>query len=409
MPNPEDLQRVRRATEALLGDVEAEDCQVQCMADVSPLKWHVAHVTWFFETFVLEPHLSGYRTFHPAFRELFNSYYQTVGAQHPRARRGDLSRPLLSEVLAYRGHVDEALARLLADGRGDTAELLTLGLHHEQQHQELMVMDVKYNFAQNPLWPAYRRAPVEPCPAAPPLAWTTFEGGVVTIGARGEGFSFDNEGPAHRRVVEPFALANRLVTNAEWRSFVEAGGYEDPRLWLSDGWAWRREHDVACPLYWQRQDRGWVELTAHGACPLDPSAPVCHVSAYEACAYAEWADARLPTEAEWEVAARDARPADALWAEDGRLHPRAATTGRLTQLFGDAWEWTRSAYEPYPGYRPSKGAVGEYNGKFMSSQWVLRGGSAATPRGHVRATYRNFFYPHQRWAFTGVRLARSAP
>ncbi len=405
-----DLQaftQTRRATEALLAGLTPEDCQVQAMPDVSPVKWHLAHTTWFFETFVLEPRAPGYRSFDPRFREVFNSYYEGVGPRHPRAARGDLSRPSLDEVLAHRAHVDRAM-RELGNTDSSVASLVELGVHHEQQHQELIVMDVKYNFSRSPLRPAYRSDPLPRASAAPPLAWHTFDGGLVTVGAGAAGFAFDNERPAHKRFVAPFELASRLVTNAEMLAFVEAGGYREPSLWLSDGWAWVASDGVTAPLYWRRDASGaWLELTAHGEVPLDPNAPVCHVSAFEAAAYAEWAGARLPTEPEWEVAARGVDPSAARWLGDGPLHPAAAapSTGPA-QLLGDLWEWTRSAYEPYPGFRPAPGAVGEYNGKFMCSQWVLRGGSVATPPGHVRATYRNFFYPHQRWPFTGLRLAR---
>ncbi|MFO0549717.1 MAG: ergothioneine biosynthesis protein EgtB [Polyangiaceae bacterium] len=399
-----DYSTVRRVTLDLVDGLEPEDCVVQAMPDVSPPKWHLAHTTWFFETFVLEPRGGDYRAFNPAFRELFNSYYEAVGPRHPRPARGHLSRPTVREVVRYREHVDAAMQRLFERGAMDerTLALVELGLHHEQQHQELLVMDVKFNFGESPLQPAHRPRALEPCPAAP-LSFKAFEGGVVRIGHVGAGFAFDNEGPAHRRFLEPFELASRLVTNGEWLEFIRAGGYRTASLWLSDGWSWVNERSIEQPLYWRRSSQGeWLELTCHGAFPLDPNAPVCHVSAYEAAAFAEWAGARLPTEAEWEHAAQGIDPSAARALEDGTWHPRAHG------FLGEVWQWTRSAYEPYPGFRPAPGAVGEYNGKFMSSQWVLRGSAAITPRGHARASYRNFFYPHQRWPMTGLRLAKSA-
>lgn len=382
---------------------------VQAMPDVSPPKWHLAHTTWFFETFVLERDVSGYRSVSPAYRELFNSYYEAVGPRHPRPERGHLSRPSLAEIFAYRQHVDAGIQRLLEE-RGSTP-WIELGLQHEQQHQELLVMDVKYNFSRSPLRPAYVAQPLTPCAASAPLAFRSFEGGLVHAGvpAGGAEFTFDNERPAHRRFLEPFELGTRLVTNAELLEFIAAGGYETASLWLSDGWAWARANGVDAPLYWRRDaDGAFHEFTAHGEVLLDPYAPVCHVSGYEAAAFAAWAGARLPTEFEWEHAARQAEPMDTAGAEASRLHPYSATPGGITQLFGQVWQWTRSGYEPYPGFAAEPGAVGEYNGKFMCGQWVLRGGSVATPRGHTRATYRNFFYPQQRWPFTGIRLAREA-
>ncbi len=405
-----DYRTTRRLTEALVGSLGPEDCTIQSMPDVSPIKWHLAHTSWFFETFVLAPHVRGYGVFDPRYREIFNSYYEGVGPRHPRAARGHLSRPTLAEVLDYRAHVDRAMEPLLGDA-GAASALITLGVHHEQQHQELIVMDAKYNFAQSPLRPAFVDRPLPRCAEAVVRRWQDVEGGLVTIGHDGRGeFTFDNERPAHRRFVEPFQIATRLVTNGEMLEFIGAGGYTTPSLWLSDGWAWVRENGAGAPLYWRQDDAGaWLEHTAHGEVPLDPHAPACHVSGFEAAAFAEWSGARLPTEAEWEVAARGHRPAAARWLGEGPLHPAGATGTGLTQMFGDLWEWTRSAYEPYPGFRPEAGAVGEYNGKFMCSQWVLRGGCVATPRGHVRPTYRNFFYPHQRWPFTGIRLARGLP
>jgi ergothioneine biosynthesis protein EgtB len=397
----------RRLTEALVEGLDPEDCLVQAMPDTSPPKWHLAHTTWFFETFVLEPHVPEYRPYAPKFKELFNSYYEAVGPRHPRPARGVLSRPTLAEVRAYRAHVDRAMAALLTAGE-TASDLVTLGLHHEQQHQELLVMDVVYNFSQNPLRPAYRADALPPCSQAAERRWHRVDGGLFEIGHDDDrSFSFDNERPLHRRFVEPFEIASRLVTNAEMLEFINAGGYRTPSLWLSDGWAWVNETSTSMPLYWRRDESGaFFEHTAHGEVPLDPNAPACHVSAFEAAAFAEWAGARLPTEFEWEVAARGRDPKAARWLGEGPMHPHSAPEPGLQQLFGELWEWTRSAYEPYPGFRPAAGAVGEYNGKFMCGQWVLRGGCFATPRGHTRATYRNFYYPHQRWPFTGIRLAR---
>ena len=396
-----DLSKTRRATLELTRDLGPEDCQPQSMADVSPTKWHLGHTTWFFETFVLEPHLPGYVPRSAHYKSIFNSYYEAVGPKHPRPARGELSRPTLSEVLAYRAHVDEAMERVHLEGAAGA--LVELGIHHEQQHQELLVMDIKYNFSRSPLRPAYRTDPLPPAPAGPEQRWLTVEGGLHTFGADGARFFFDNEGPKHKRYLDTFQISNRLVTNADILAILEDGGFQKASLWLSD-WAWVQQGDVSAPLYWHRSDRdGWREHTAHGDAPLDPNAPLCHVSAFEAAAFAEWAGARLPTEFEWELAARQQDPTEARWLLEGPAHPISSGPG----LFGEVWQWTRSAYEPYPGFRPARGAVGEYNGKFMVNQWVLRGGSCATPRGHARATYRNFFYPHQRWPFTGIRLARS--
>jgi ergothioneine biosynthesis protein EgtB len=404
------FRAVRRFTEELSAPLSAEDCQAQSMPDASPAKWHLAHTTWFFETFVLERAVAGYRPFHPEFRVLFNSYYQTVGPQHPRPERGLLTRPALDEVLAYRRHVDTEVCDLLGAGIGnDLDAIVRLGLEHEQQHQELLLTDVKHLLSVNPLRPAY--LPLPPAPAdgaAPALSWRAHAEHVDWIGHDGGGFSFDNERPRHRVLVPAFELASRPVTAGEFVAFIEDGGYERPELWLSDGWSVVQSHGWKAPLYWECRDGVRLEFTLGGLRQLAATAPVCHVSLYEADAFARWAGARLPTEAEWEVAARD-MPVAGNFAESGLLHPAAAwprSEDGPARLFGDVWEWTQSAYAPYPGYKPPAGALGEYNGKFMCNQMVLRGGSCATPASHMRATYRNFFYPHARWQFSGIRLAR---
>ena len=397
------FEAVRAQTERLVAPLENEDFGLQAMADASPPKWHLAHTTWFFETFVLIPFDTGYEVFNPHFEHLFNSYYNGVGTPFPRHQRGQLSRPTVAEVFAYRRCVDEAMTRLLAGtGDKDVARRVELGLHHEQQHQELLLTDLKYNFSCNPIAPAYRRdlhttddnAGGEP-------GQLEFEGGMVEIGAR-DGFAFDNETPRHKVHLHPFALADRLVTNGEFADFIEDGGYENHEHWLSDGWATVREAGWQAPIYWRRQEDGWTEFTLAGERPLDRAAPVVHVSGYEADAFARWSGARLPSEAEWEHAAAD-EPVHGNFVETDALHPQPARGSR--QMFGDVWEWTSSAYGPYPGYRPLEGTLGEYNGKFMANQLVLRGGSCATPEGHMRASYRNFLYPPDRWQFSGIRLA----
>ena len=492
-------REIRAVTERLAGALSAEDCAVQSMPDASPIKWHLAHTSWFFETFVLAPALGGYRPFRPEYRVMFNSYYNLVGDQHPRPDRGLLTRPPLEEILAYREHVDRRMEQVRAgDGgvRPAIRSAIELGLQHEQQHQELILTDLKHLFAQNPLRPAYssgllrgdgaatrplqraggrrpgpgsmpelgpegrRRATADLNHGAgprtgrstrawtaknPPLEWRRFEEGVRGIGCGAAGFAFDNERPRHHALVGGFEIASRPVTNGEFLAFVEDRGYEKAALWLSDGWDAVRARGWAAPLYWERSDGEWSEFTLGGLRRLDPEAPVGHVSYYEADAFARWAGARLPTEEEWETAAEGC-PLEGNFLESGLLRPapaapaaetsgtaRAMTTrseprtGRrseriaisrridssdgaadLRQMFGDVWEWTGSAYRPYPGYRPPEGALGEYNGKFMCNQLVLRGGSCATPRSHIRPTYRNFFPPHARWQFSGLRLARDA-
>jgi ergothioneine biosynthesis protein EgtB len=401
---------VRETTEILATPLTPEDQTVQSMPDVSPTKWHRAHTSWFFETFLLEPSLAGYRSFHPAFAYLFNSYYEGVGARYPRPRRGVVSRPGVAEVAEYRRHVDEAMTALLGGGlTGEVADLIELGLHHEQQHQELLLMDIKHVLSCNPLQPAYATVTVAEPSATAPVRWIEHPGGLVEVGQGGGGFGFDNESPRHAVHLEPFALAGRAVTCGEWMAFMEDGGYERPDLWLSDGWATSQADGWESPLYWFRVVDDWWLFTLGGPQLVDPAEPVCHVSYYEADAFARWSGARLPTEAEWETTA-DGRedtaggdPVGAKFLDLSVLHPRPA--GTTESLFGDVWQWTSSAYSPYPGFQPAAGAVGEYNGKFMVNQYVLRGGCCVTPPGHIRSTYRNFFPPSARWAFSGLRLA----
>ena len=407
---------VRTLSTQLVAPLTAEDMVIQAMPDVSPPKWHLAHTAWFFETFVLAPHAPGYRVFDPRFGFLFNSYYNQIGTFHARARRGLLSRPTTAEVLAYRAHVDRHLLALLDEATPDvlagTLPLIELGLHHEQQHQELLLMDVKYNLHCNPLFPAYRDdLAAHPAAAGAPAEFLPQAGGVFDIGHDGRGFAFDNESPRHRVLLDPYRLADRLVTCGEYLKFVQAGGYRTPELWLSDGWATVQARDWQAPLYWHAQGDDWQVFTLGGLRALDPAAPVSHLSFYEADAFARFAGRRLPTEFEWEAAAvrAGADPAIGNFLDGAPVEPTAPPTGAgLRQLFGDVWEWTASAYLPYPRYRPAAGAVGEYNGKFMSGQMVLRGGSCLTPRGHARATYRNFFPPDARWACAGLRLADDA-
>ncbi len=400
---------VRAATESLCAPLATEDYVIQSAPECSPAKWHLAHTTWFFENFILQPFAPGYRPFHAQYGYLFNSYYETVGTFFPRPKRGLLSRPTVDEVFQYRAHVDRQmhalLARLDAASNPELAQRITLGLNHAQQHQELLLTDLKNLFALNPLRPAYRAAPLASAGAAP-LTWLEFAAGMRAVGHEGAGFAFDNETPRHRVFLEPFALASRPVTNGEWLEFIEADGYSTSTLWLSDGWRTLQQCGWQAPLYWERNEGTWWHMTLAGFLPVDPHAPVCHVSYYEADAYARFAGRRLPTEFEWEVAASPL-PLEGNFLDSGRLHP-SGSANAAHQFYGDVWEWTSSAYSPYPGYQPLAGALGEYNGKFMVSQLVLRGGSCATPHSHIRATYRNFFYPQDRWQFTGLRLARSA-
>ena len=397
-------QEIRKKTLDLTNPFSAEDQMLQSMPDASPPKWHLAHTTWFFETFVLVPHASGYQPFDERFQYLFNSYYKRLGSHPYRGARGLMSRPSLNEVHAYRSHVDEAMLRHLETVNEDTAGTVELGLNHEQQHQELILTDIKHALWSMPLRPG--RASQPHAVSNPvPLQWMYFEGGIHKIGHAGQGFAFDNEVPRHEVLLRLFRLASRLVTNAEYLQFMNDGGYQRPELWLSDGWDTVSTQGWNSPLYWEVNDGRWFEFAYSGMKELDPEGPVCHVSYYEADAYARWSGARLPLEQEWEVAAEQ-HPSTGTLLESGRLHPAPACGKGLQQVFGDVWEWTASPYMAYPGFSPAQGVVGEYNGKFMCNQFVLRGGSCATPSSHIRATYRNFFPPHARWQFTGIRLAK---
>lgn len=401
-----DFARIRADSTRLAAPLSLEDCAAQSMPDASPVKWHLAHTTWFFETFLLKAFRQGYAEFDPAYGYLFNSYYDTVGARHPRPQRGLLTRPALNEVLAYRRHVDAAMGRWLVGDEIEPAAvaLIELGLHHERQHQELLLTDLKHLLSLNPLQPAYRLDLAAPPPTAlQPLHFIEYEAGLVEIGADGSAFAFDNEQPRHRHWRTAVALADRPVANAEYRAFVEDGGYRRPELWLADGFAAAQAQGWQRPLYWSDDLRN--AFTLGGTRALDDAAPVCHVSFYEADAYARWAGARLPTEPEWEAVAAE-MPVAGNFVDSDVLHPAAAPGRSLRQLFGDVWEWTGSAYRPYPGFAIAAGAVGEYNGKFMVNQMVLRGGSCVSAADHVRASYRNFFAPDARWQFAGLRLAR---
>ena len=397
------FETVRTLSRDIAAPLSDADATIQPNDDASPAKWHLAHTTWFFETFVLRDHVPGYRIYDPRWAYLFNSYYEGEGERHARPRRGMLSRPSLDEVLRYRRYVDAALLDVIDHLPAAAGELVELGLNHEQQHQELMLMDMLAAFAENPLLPAaFPASPVREVPRAAP-ARTPRRPGLAEIGNDGSGFSFDSERPRHQVVLRPHALAERLVTNGEWLQFIADGGYSRPELWLADGWSWVKANGIAAPLYWCEDGDGHARFGLDGVQPLDPDEPVCHVSYFEADAFARWAGARLPTEAEWEAAAADDDPAAGNQLDAaGAVRPRPGGTC----LFGDVWQWTMSAFLPHPGFRPEAGTVGEYNGKFMCGQFVLKGASCATPRGHSRASYRNFFYPHQRWQFSGLRLAR---
>lgn len=411
-----DYMHVRQRTMHLIAPLSAEDCAIQTMPDVSPTKWHLAHTSWFFETFLLIPHLPGYTMFDEQFGYLFNSYYEAVGPRHARPHRGHLSRPSLESVLAYRQHVDAAMRAFFSSPLSTQhGAVIRLGIHHEQQHQELMLTDIKHVLGTNPLQPAYRQP--DGCDTAtaeiPPLDWISRPAGLTEIGVDDATFCFDNETPKHRVWLEGYGLANRPVTQGDWLRFIADGGYSTASLWLSDGWGWVQERAIEAPLYWSRMADGWGRYGLDGPrtleCATERARPVSHISFYEAAAYAQWAGARLPTEAEWETAALN-HPVAGDFLESGMFDPAplsGSAAGESTHfLFGGVWEWTASSYAPYPGFRAPAGALGEYNAKFMAGQMVLRGGSCATPVDHLRPSYRNFFYPHQRWQFTGLRLAR---
>jgi ergothioneine biosynthesis protein EgtB len=410
------FKAIRQRTEDWASGLSAEDLCVQTMDDVSPGKWHLAHVTWFWETFLLQPHQSDYQIFDTRFNFLFNSYYETVGERHARPERGFLTRPDLSTVMEYRAQVTEAVVKLLHSvdegGLKVLAPILRIGFAHEEQHQELFLTDIKHVLSRNSFPEAaytHGDRPARKLTASPPAPqWIEFEGGLETFGHGGAGFAFDNEGPCHKFWLEPFALASHPVTNGEFLAFIEAGGYARPEHWLSEGWSAITADARTAPFYWRKTEAGWMEHTLHGLRDIDPDAPVSHVDYYEASAFADWAGARLPDEREWELAARAYDPARGRWAEPGGvLHPAApADEGPLQGLFGEVWEWTRSSYDAYPGFAPAEGAIGEYNGKFMCGQYVLRGGSCLSPSQHVRSTYRNFFPPDAQWQMTGLRLAR---
>jgi ergothioneine biosynthesis protein EgtB len=405
------FNRVRHDSGSLCAPLEIEDYGIQTMPEVSPPKWHLAHTSWFFETMLLKPFLAGYRPYHPKYAELFNSYYDTIGSYHPRPQRGLLSRPTVKEVYQYRTYVDEHISTLLSrNNHPQWPEILRrmiIGVNHEQQHQELMLTDIKHIFAYNPLRPAYRELS-QPRDKATAMEWISIQGGIRSIGFDGKGFAYDNEGPRHKVYLNDYCLASRPISNAQFMEFIEDGGYQRPDYWLSDAWQKILQKRWQAPLYWEQRDGEWWTMTLSGMQLVDRHAPVCHVSYYEAAAYARWCGARLPTEAEWENATTEL-PIKGNFRDNQLLLPAAAPSdGNLTQMFGDVWEWTQSPYTPYPGYSAESGPLGEYNGKFMSSQMVLRGGSCATPLDHIRPTYRNFFYPAERWQFCGFRLARDA-
>ena len=408
------FQDIRQRTLQLAQPLSEADLMIQAAVFASPGKWHLAHTAWFFEEFLLK-HQAGYQPYGEAYGYLFNSYYEGVGARHGQAQRGLISRPSLAEILDYRRSVDAAVQQQLEAGLPPERQaVVTLGLHHEQQHQELFLTDILYNLAANPLLPAYQTPPpIGATLPAPPAGMVEFEGGLYAIGHDGIGFGFDNEFPQHAHYLQPYRLANRPISNADWLAFIKDGGYSEPLLWLSDGWKTVQAEGWDMPLHWYRGDQGYSTMTLAGLQPLDLQAPVTHISYFEADAYARWTGKRLPTEAEWENAARK-QPRNGNFADSGFYRPAAVSDddGPLYQLYGDVWEWTASPYTPYPGFRAGlhygSGAIGEYNGKFMNNQYVLRGGSCVTPQSHIRASYRNFFYPHQRWQFTGLRLAEDA-
>lgn len=409
----QNYKSVRKFSRSLCEPLVTEDFIIQSMPDVSPTKWHLAHTTWFFETFVLKKIIDDYLNFHPMYSYLFNSYYVQAGERFPRPERGLLSRPTVEEVLSYRDFVDEKIIGLLENSGDDKIKeiesIIELGLNHEQQHQELMLTDIKHVFSINPLHPAYSNSEKQELKYMQELEWIPFDEGIYTIGHDGKEFCFDNEKPQHRVFLESFKLGSRLVTNGEYLEFIHAGGYKTPELWLSDGWYAARQGNWEAPLYWENRKGDWHMMTLNGFREVNPAEPVCHVSLYEADAFARWAGARLPSEAEWETAA-SAVPVQGNFVENGKFHPEPLTEltneQTLEQMYGDVWEWTQSAYSAYPGYKPPEGALGEYNGKFMINQNVLKGGSCATSLWHIRKTYRNFFPPGARWQFSGIRLAK---
>jgi ergothioneine biosynthesis protein EgtB len=394
--------RVRSASEFHCENLVIEDYGLQAIPETSPAKWHLAHTSWFFETFLLKAFDSNYRSQRPQFEILFNSYYNSIGEQHPRAERALLSRPTVSEVMDYRHEITGHMLKLLGRDDPEVRALTELGINHEQQHQELFFTDLKYNFSRNPLLPAYAEPSAMDSPDTGASNWLSLAGGEVDIGHNGDDFCFDNETPSHRALLHDFAIADQLVSNADFVAFIEDGGYQRPELWLADGWATVTAQTWTCPLYWQQRDDQWQEFSLYGLIPLAPNHPASHLSAYEADAYCRWAGYRLPTEFEWEYAA-SRNPVAGQFLDSGYYHPQENSAG---QLHGSLWQWTSSAYSPYPGYQPAAGAVGEYNGKFMSNQLVLRGGSCVTSRDHIRSSYRNFFYPPDRWQFTGIRMAK---
>ncbi|MFO1241756.1 MAG: ergothioneine biosynthesis protein EgtB [Rickettsiales bacterium] len=407
-----DYYLVRTLTTALAEPLSADDMAVQSMPDASPVKWHLAHTSWFFETFILMPHLAGYKAYNRFYTDLFNSYYQGVGPQFERARRAVLTRPSINEVMLYRAWVDENMTLLMQTRlakKKQVTDLILLGLNHEQQHQELILTDIKHLLSANPMLPAYRPADFKPNSSAP-LRWVEFEEGLYEIGHHSEEFGYDNEGPVHRVFTPSFSLASRLVTNGEYLEFIRNGGYKDPQWWLAEGWDLAQKEKWQAPLYWRKVGGEWCEYTLSGQRRLHHAEPVCHVSYYEANAYAAWAGCRLPTEVEWEIAARQ-QPLSGNLLQLDKLHPQPAPSSKkgVSQMYGDVWEWTASAYLPYPRFKPGKGAVGEYNGKFMCNQMVLRGGSCVTPADHIRPSYRNYFKPSARWQFSGIRLASGEP
>jgi ergothioneine biosynthesis protein EgtB len=400
----------RATTEHLCAHLEPEDCVVQTMPDVSPTKWHLAHTTWFFEQFILKPKLPTYKAFHPQYEYLFNSYYNSIGKMHPRSERGHLTRPLIKEVLSYRKHVNDAILGYIdsIDAEAhDILPLVELGIQHEQQHQELILTDITHVFGSNPLKPTYWNCPVLLAEETPKMTFRSIKKGIHSIGHTGNGFGFDNEFPRHEKLIHGFEIASRLITNAEYMEFMQDGGYARPEFWLSDGWDSVRQEHWCAPLYWEKEGDEWFQFSLNGYGPVNAFTPVCHISFYEADAYARWAGCRLPIEEEWELAFGN-EAIEGNFMDNNCFSPLALqkTDTQKTQAYGDVWEWTNSTYAGYPGFKPNPGAIGEYNGKFMNNQRVLKGGSCATAQSHMRASYRNFFYPHQRWQFMGIRLAK---